>query len=48
MVKLDPTQRRIPARKFLVYLLLAIAVILVLISWNKISLFMQTIFQFSN
>jgi hypothetical protein len=48
MVKLEPTRRKIPDRKFLVYLLLAIAVIMILISWNRISLFMQTIFQFSN
>ncbi|MCK5465706.1 MAG: hypothetical protein KAI95_21905 [Bacteroidales bacterium] len=48
MVKLEPTRRKIPARKFLVYLLLAIAVIMILISWQRISLFMQTIFQFSN
>lgn len=37
-----------PGRKLLVYLLFVIAVILILISWNRISLFMQTIFQFSN
>jgi hypothetical protein len=36
MVKLEPTRRKIPARKFLVYLLLVILVILVLISWQGI------------
>ena len=48
MVKLDPSQRKLPARKLLIYLLLVIAVILVLISWNRISLIFQTFFQFSN
>ncbi|MCK4853262.1 MAG: hypothetical protein KAT31_03350 [Bacteroidales bacterium] len=48
MVKLDPTYRKIPTKKVLIYLLLVIAVILVLISWNRIALFLHTFFQFSN
>ena len=48
MVKLDATHRKLPLKKVLIYLLLVIAVILVLISWNRISLIFQTFFQFSN
>jgi len=48
MVKLEPTRRKIPAKKMLIYLLLILALILVLAGWNRISLFMHTIFQFSN
>jgi DNA-binding transcriptional regulator of glucitol operon len=48
MVKLEPTRRKIPAKKVLIYLLLIFALILVLASWSRISLFMQTFFQFSN
>ncbi len=48
MVKLDPTQSKLPLRKLLIYLLLAMAVILVLIGWNRISLFMHTFFQLYN
>ncbi|MCK5464658.1 MAG: hypothetical protein KAI95_16630 [Bacteroidales bacterium] len=48
MVKLEPTQRKIPVRKLLIYLLLVIAVILVLISLNRISLIFQTFFPLSN
>jgi hypothetical protein len=48
MSKLQPTRQKIPFQKLLIYLLLALAVILVLVSWNRISLFMHTLFQFSN
>jgi hypothetical protein len=48
MVKLDPTHRKLPAKKVLIYLLLAIAVILVLVGWNRISLIFQTFFPLSN
>ncbi len=37
-----------PFRKLLAYLLLVIVVILVLVSWNRISLFFQTFFPLSN
>jgi len=48
MVKLDPTHRKLPAKKVLIYLLLAMAVILVLIGWRRISLFVHTFFEFYN
>jgi hypothetical protein len=48
MVKLEPTQRKIPAKKVLIYLLLVMAVILVLVGWNRISLIFQTFFPMSN
>jgi DNA-binding transcriptional regulator of glucitol operon len=48
MVKLDPTHRKLPAKKVLIYLLLAMAVIMVLIGWRRISLFVQTFFEFYN
>jgi hypothetical protein len=48
MVKLDPTRQKIPAKQVLIYLLVVIAIILILISWNRISLFMHTFFQLSN
>jgi len=48
MVKLKPTQRKIPTIKMLIYLLLILALILLLTGWNRISLIFQTFFQFSN
>jgi hypothetical protein len=48
MIKLQPTRQKVPFSRLLIYLLLALAVILVLISWNRISLFIHTLFQFSN
>jgi len=48
MVKLEPTRQKIPTKKVLIYMLLIFALILVLTGWNRISLFLQTIFQFSN
>jgi len=46
MVKLEPTRRKIPAKKVLIYVLLIFALILVLAAWNRISLIFQTFFQF--
>ncbi len=48
MVKLDPTRQKIPGRKLLIYMLLVLALILVLIGWNRISLIFQTFLQFSD
>jgi hypothetical protein len=48
MVKLDPTHKKLPARKVLIYLLLAMALILVMIGWKRISLFVHTFFQLPN
>jgi hypothetical protein len=46
MVKLEPTRQKIPGKKVLIYLLLILALILVLAGWNRISLILQTFFQF--
>lgn len=48
MVKLDSSHRKLPAGKVWIYLLLALAIILVMIGWKKISLFVHTFFQFYN
>jgi len=48
MVKLEPTRQKIPAKKVLIYLLLILALILILTGWNRISLILDTFFQFSN
>jgi hypothetical protein len=46
MVKLEPTRKKIPSKKVLIYLLLILALILLLTGWNRISLIFQTFFQF--
>jgi hypothetical protein len=48
MVKLEPTRQKLPAGKLLIYLLLVLAVLLILLGWNRIALFMHTLFPFSN
>jgi hypothetical protein len=46
MVKLEPTRKKIPSKKVLIYLLLILALILLLTGWNRISLIFHTFFQF--
>jgi hypothetical protein len=48
MVKLNPTHRKLPAKKVLIYLLLVLAVTLVLVGWSRISLIFHTFFPMSN
>jgi hypothetical protein len=48
MVKLEPTRRKMPFTKLLIYLFLVLAVVMVLLGWSRISQFMQIFFHFSN
>jgi hypothetical protein len=48
MVKLYPSHRKLPAKKVVIYLLLVMALIALLIGWNRISLIFQAFFPIFN
>lgn len=48
MAKLQPNRQKLPPKRVLIYLLLVLAVVLLLVTWNRISLFMHTLLRFSN
>ena len=37
MVKLDPTKKKLPARKMIIYLLIVLFLILIMVCWNKLT-----------
>ena len=37
MVKLDPTKKKLPARKMIIYLMIVLLLILIMVGWNRLA-----------